>query len=81
MTLYQFKALDETEQYNIMCDKGIFLTHIINAGYKFALCQIDAFYIEVKYDGDRNRISGIRTFLSITQLEPYLRSIELSSFD
>ncbi len=43
MTLYQFKALDETEQYEMLWDKGIFLTHIINAGYKLALYQIDAF--------------------------------------
>jgi hypothetical protein len=81
MTLYQFKAFNENEQHEVLSNKGVYLTHIITAGYKFALYQIDAFYIEVKYDADMNKILGLRTFRSVSQLEQYLKNIELPRFD
>jgi len=81
MTLYEFKALDQQEQYNMLWDKGIYHTHIVKRGYTLALYQIDAFYVELKYDGDMNKIASLRSFLNTNQLEPYLNNIELPRFD
>jgi hypothetical protein len=78
---YQFKALDENEQYETLWDNGIFITHRKEAGYTFALYQINAFYVELKYDAGMNKILGVRSFISVNQLEPYLKYIELPNFD
>ncbi len=81
MTLYQFKALDEEEQYNTLWNKGVFVAGRITEEHKFLLYQLEAFYIEVKYDGDLNKILGLRSFKNVSQLEPYLKNIPLPSFD
>jgi hypothetical protein len=42
MTLYQFKALDEHEQHDTVCDEGVFIDNRREGRYAFALYQIDA---------------------------------------
>lgn len=48
---------------------------MIQAGYTLILYQLDAFYVEVKYDADGNEILGLRSFLNVNRLEPYLKDI------
>jgi hypothetical protein len=43
MTLYQFKALDEHEQYDVLWDKGVFIAQRREGGFTLALYQIIAF--------------------------------------
>jgi hypothetical protein len=81
MTLYQFKALDETQQYEVLWDKGVFITHRAEAGCTLMLYQIDAFYVELKYDSDMNKLVCLRSFLSTNRLELYLKNIHLPRFD
>lgn len=68
MTLYQFKALDEHHQHEVLWEKGVFITDRAQAGY-----QIDAFYVELTYDNDINKIVRLRSFLNTNRLEPYLK--------
>jgi hypothetical protein len=81
MTLYQFKALDEFEQHEVLWDKGVFITHRAEAGCTLMLYQIDGFYVELTYDSDMNKIVGLRSFLNTNRLEPYLKNIHLPRFD
>jgi hypothetical protein len=81
LDLYQFKALDEHKQYDVLWDEGVFIIHRKEAGYTLALYQIDAFYVEVSYDGATNKILSLRSFLNTNRLEPYLKNMQLPSFD
>jgi hypothetical protein len=45
MTRYQFKALDEYQQHEVLWDEGVFITHKEEAGYTLALYQIEAFML------------------------------------
>ena len=80
MTLYQFKALDEYHQHEVLWDKGVFITHRAEAGYTLMLYQIDAFYVELTYDSDMNKLIGLRSFLNTNRLEPYLKDVKLPRF-
>jgi hypothetical protein len=77
MTLYQYKIRDEPQQYNVLWSKGVFIDHKVSTTYNFLLYQVESFYVELKYNREENKIQGIRSFLSIGQLEPYLRKIRL----
>jgi len=65
----------------VLWDKGVFITHIAEAGYTLMLYQIDAFYVELTYDSDMNKLIGLRSFLNTNRLEPYLKNIQLPRFD
>jgi len=77
MTLYQFKALDEFEQYEVLWSKGVFIAYRKEEGYMLALYQIESFYVEVMYDGDLSKIISKRSFINTSRLDPYLQYIEL----
>ena len=74
--MYQFNQLKREDQFKVLWDKGIFLNDRTD-DYRFALYQIEAFYIEVKYDSLVNEIVGLRTFLSTTPLQPYLEKMTI----
>jgi len=80
MTLYQFKALDEYQQHEVLRDEGVFITHREEAGYTLALYQIEAFYVELQYGGDLNKLTSLRSFINTNRLEPYPKDVELPSF-
>ena len=77
MTLYQFRALDELEQWQVVWDIEPMLTRT-EAGYRYDLYQVDAFYVEVKYRLPNNRIS-LRCFITTELLAPYLEQIDIST--
>ena len=81
MTLYQFKTLDEEEQYNTVWNNGVLIAGRTSKEDKFLLYQIDGFYVELKYDVNINKIVELRSFGNASRLEPYLISIPLPSFD
>jgi len=77
MTLYQFNALSEEEQANLLWDKGVHIAHRSDETIKYILYQLDAFYIEVWYAYEDNNILKFRTFSSTDALEPYLQQINI----
>ena len=77
MTLYQFKALNQQEQYQTVWDSGVYLTDRVVENNRFALYQIDGFYVEIFYSSNENKIISIKSFLSTDLLEPYLDKIKI----
>jgi hypothetical protein len=77
MTPYQFKALKQQEQYQMVWDKGVYLTNRIVDNNRFILYQIDSFYVEVQYNSSENKIISLKSFLSTTLLEPYLNKMKI----
>jgi hypothetical protein len=72
MALYQFKLLKEQEQYSTTWEKGVLIDARMTDEYKFLLYKIDEFYVEIKYNGDTNRIEGLKSFNSVMPLKDYL---------
>lgn len=71
MTLSQFNELDPLQQYNTVWDKGILIDVRFTHDHKFLLYQIDAFYVEINYDGENNAILGLKSFDSPMPLIAY----------
>jgi hypothetical protein len=76
MTLYQFNALDKTQQAEIVWN-GAHIGNRRDEEYEILLYQIDSFYVEVYYHPDHNVISKMRSFPSTDQLAPYLQQIDI----
>ena len=77
MTFYEFNAMNGEQQAEILWERGVYLMARQKREYKFALYQLDAFYVEVWYHTDGNEITKLRSFSSTGPLEPYLEEIAL----
>jgi len=79
MTLYQFNQLDEMEQAEAVWS-GTHIADRQDKEHNILLYQIDGFYVEVYYHREYNVIRKLRSFSSVTQLEPYLNQIDIKGF-
>ena len=80
MTVYEYKALDKEQQYNMLWNKGVFLAGRIYKKHNYLLYQIEGFYVELKYNSGF-KILELRSFVNVNRLAPYLRLINLPPFD
>ena len=78
MTSYQFNVLTENEKTAIVWSKGDFVIERKENNFSILLYQVQSFYVEVFYSGNENKISKLRSFSSIEQLESYLGKIDIS---
>ena len=78
MTLYQFNALDERTQAEMVWN-GAFVGKRNDETHDILLYQVDSFYVEVYYHRANNLISHMRPFSSTDQLSPYLQHIDISN--
>lgn len=76
MTLYEFNHLDESEKAETTWS-GVFIADREESECKILLYQIDSFYVEVYYHKVDNAIKRFRSFSAISQLDPYLKNINL----
>ena len=76
MTLYQFNALDESEQAEAVWS-SVQIGDRRDDVYSFLLYQIDSFYVEVYYHREYNLIRKFRGFSNPDQLLPYLNQINI----
>jgi hypothetical protein len=78
MTLYQYKALQESEQATILWDEGVHLGERFDTEHKVLLYQIDGFYVVVFYNEGDNAIERLISFETVDRLMPYLDMIEIT---
>lgn len=78
MTLYEFRLLDETDQYNAIWDVGIYLDTVIENNYRINIYAIDLFFCEVVYDAQSNKIIENRPFIEGHRLDKYSSSLKLN---
>ena len=78
MTLYQFNVLTENEKTAIVWNEGDVVGDRKENNFSILLYQVQSFYVEVFYSGNENKISKLRSFSSIEQLESYLGKIDIS---
>ena len=77
MTLYKFNVLTENEKTAIVWSKGDFVIERKENNFNILLYQVQSFYVEVFYSGNKNKISRLRSFSSTDQLKPYLGKIDV----
>jgi hypothetical protein len=71
MTLYEFNILDEQNKYDTVFNKGQFVDSINKGLTKYALYSISMFWVEVVYNSETNKITGISTFIGGASLDKY----------
>ncbi|GEO11983.1 hypothetical protein SAE01_44790 [Segetibacter aerophilus] len=77
ITLYQYNELSEDERKSLLWSEGAFVGERAVGNLRVALYQLYSFYVEVYYDD--NEIESVRSFCDTSQLEPYLKDIDITS--
>lgn len=75
MTLYDFLSLPEQEQYQTVWNKGVHTHTVVHDGLICQLYTIDAFYVEIRYSQENNKIMGMTPFKEGELLEKYLKEL------
>lgn len=70
-TQYEFLALPELEQYDVILTIGEFLEIRIEENKIFILYAVDRFFVEVEYDNLENKIINKRAFVFGEILDKY----------
>lgn len=78
MTLYEYRLLSETEQYNVLWGNGVHISERHDGRFGYVLYQVFSFYVELKYDGEINKIADRKVFSTDRHLEPYLNKIDIT---
>lgn len=71
MGIYEFNALSEQNQYDIVFTKGTFIDYINNGNVKYVLYSVHMFWVEILYENSINKITGLNGFLSGDILNKY----------
>jgi len=80
MTLYDFRALNEPEQFEVTW-AGTFLADRQEPGYNVLLYCLGEFYVEVYFSIVKQAAVGLRAFKALHLLEPYLNQINNSDLN
>lgn len=78
LTLYEFNALDEPGQADVLQERGVVVGLREEGVYVFILYQIHSFYVEGWWHKHEDRLTGYRSFNDTELLEPYLNQINLT---
>ncbi len=78
MTLYEFRTLNETQQYEILWEHGVHIDEKVEGEYKIILYQIFSFYVELFYHIEKNVLQKLRCFSSTNCLDQYINKIDIN---
>ena len=79
MTLYQFNALDETEQHEAVWNDGVMVGDRMEGEDRIVLYQLFSFYVELFYHTEYNVLRRLRSFCDTDLLDGYIDQFNLSS--
>ena len=71
--------MDEVRQIELLWSAGVLIGARQEDFHKVLLYQIDGFYVEVFYQYFQGKMVKIQSFSQTDQLDPYLKSINISS--
>jgi hypothetical protein len=72
-----FRKLKEVEQYDLVFNRGDFVTYFLRGDQRFALYSLFAFFVEVEYAVSRNEIVTIIAFEDGKLLDRYWIATDL----
>ena len=71
MGIYEFNILSEHDKYDLVFTKGQFVDTVKHKKFKYALYSVSKFWVEVVYNANTNKITGISSFVSGATLDKY----------
>lgn len=71
MGLYEYTILSEEKQWEILWEKGEFITNLKMIDASFSLYAIDKFFIEVEWNDETDEIVGKGAFKCGDNLDRY----------
>jgi hypothetical protein len=75
MTRLEYNSMSETDQLDLLYEKGVFIGKRKNGVASVLLYQLEGFYVEVYYKKHRQFANKILSFTNTTVLDPYLDQI------
>ena len=78
MTLYEFNALDETEQHEVVWNDGVMVGDRMEGEHRIVLYQIFSFYVELFYHTEYNVLRRLRSFSSTECLDAYIDQFKIN---
>jgi hypothetical protein len=78
MDIRDFNFLDGRAKTEVLNTEGVFLAERIDGCYRISLYQLDDFYVEIYYHKTRFFYICIRSFADVSELYPYLESIDIA---
>ncbi|ANE52706.1 hypothetical protein [Flavisolibacter tropicus] len=79
MTHRKFCSLTKKQKKTALLKTGVFLAERKLGFFKAMLYQVNNFYVEVFFLKWSKNAIGFRTFTAVKSLQPYLRTIDLST--
>jgi len=81
MTRQKFNSLTKRQKKSVLLRSGVFLAERKAAAglFRVMLYEISNFYVEVYFFKWSKQPVGYRSFRSVNALQPYLRTIDLTS--
>lgn len=77
MGIYDYLALDNEEQWDVLWDKGIFVDAYKSIDCSYQLFAIDKFFVEVELDITNDSILGKSVFKEGKRLDKYSGDIKV----
>lgn len=71
ISLYEFLALPDQEQFAIIFNKGNYIDFRLEEKKRFVLYAVELFFVEVEYDNEANKVINKRAFVSGEILDKY----------
>lgn len=71
LSLYEFKLLEDKEQYNFIFNHGKYLTYHLDGNKRYALYAVERFFVEVEYNVVSNKIENKVAFKTGEKLDRY----------
>ena len=79
MTLFQFRSMNESDQFDTIEHKGVLIAEREDNFYNLRLYQMGYFYVEVYHHSHFNVIVKIKSFTNTDLLEPYFEGIDIDA--
>ena len=79
MTFNEFLLLDDTEKEMTCWNRGVGIAERRDENYKYALYQVDGFYIEARYALPFFQLDHFSAFEDLALLDPYLQGVNIDS--
>ncbi|MAU15608.1 MAG: hypothetical protein CMH46_08730 [Muricauda sp.] len=71
MGIYEFLMLSNEEQWDVLWDKGVYLTSFKSIDCSYRLYAIDKFYVELEMCTIHDTVLGMGVFVEGKKLEKY----------
>jgi len=70
MNFPDFYSLNQSDQFQVVSQKGVLIGDRVQADKKFVLYRVDSFFVELIYRIPENILTGLRSFLTVNKAEP-----------